>query len=357
MLIEEDQIEAPIEQEIQEQSESPPSIRESLASALAETKAKQKSDEPEEPAKLVKEVAPKKAAKAPKEAARTNKEDVSSVAPTVAAKAPVAEAPSVKMPHSVPKSMADEWGKLSRPMQEWMAKRETEIHGEITRNGEERQFGQQVRELALPYVPLIRAEGGEIIGAFKDYLNTAYQLRTATPQAKGQLLLQLAKQFGADLRGAVQPQANSDPRFNEVLQKVQTLESTLHTEREAKKQQEDSAIRSQVDAFATDPAHPHYEEVKADMAALLRGGIAKDLQDAYDRAVYSNPQTRSTLLAKQAEEKRVADEKKAKADKARNAGSSLRGGPGPSALKNGAIVQPDLRKALRSAFAEHRGEA
>jgi len=141
-----------------------------------------------------------------------------------------------------------------------------------------------------------------------------------------------------------------------LQQQVQSLQQTIQQQTELKKQQEDEAIQSQIKTFSADPKNIHFEAVKAEMAALLKSGIAKDLADAYDRAVYANPHTRSTLLQAQtqsAEEKQVAD-KKAKADAAKKAGSSIKGAPGMAALKNGQIVQKDLRSELRAQFAAHR---
>ena len=144
--------------------------------------------------------------------------------------------------------------------------------------------------------------------------------------------------------------------LQQLQQELAGLKGSIEKEKALKEQQEAQALQSQVEAFKSDPKHIHFEAVKADMAALLRGGIAKDLDDANDRAVYANPHTRSTLLEQNknsVEEQRVA-EKKAKAEAAKKAGSSIKGAPGMAATKNGTITQSNLREALKSAFAEHR---
>jgi hypothetical protein len=45
----------------------------------------------------------------------------------------------------------------------------------------------------------------------------------------------------------------------------------------------------EVAAFAADPRHPSFGQVRGQMADLLRGGQAKTLQDAYDQAVANTP--------------------------------------------------------------------
>jgi hypothetical protein len=359
-MLEEAQVETPVEDAEIEQPIEPPSIRDSLASALEESKAKAANDA--DGKKLVSFKATPKEAKVKDDNAidkplktKTIK-DITKDVSQVTGKETVL--PEIKTPQSFQGANAPAWKDLPRNMQEFLAKREEDYHRELTKQDEERTFGRSIKELASPYLPLIQAEGGDVTKAFQNFLNHAYILRTKSPQEKGLLILKLAQEFGADLRGAAQQgNVQVSPQLQQLQQEVQDLKKQREQEIALKKQQEDTALKSQVDAFSADPTHIYFETVKAEMAALLRGGIAKDLQDAYDRAVHANPQTRSALLSQQKEEEKQVADKKAKAEAAKRAGSSLRGGPGPSALKNGQIKQPDLRKALESAFAEHRGEA
>lgn len=330
-----------------------PSVRESLAAAIEQNKSKESEEEKPKSGRERDDAG--KFTKGQKEQATkdtvSRETQVSKVAP---------ELPEIKMPKSFPAEKAKDFAALPRPIQELLAKREEDYHKELTKHDEERQFGRTISQMASPYLPLMKAEGADVTKSFEQFLNTAYILRTKSPQEKGQLILKLAQEFGADLRGATQQaQQPFNPVLHQLQQEIAGLKGQLERETTLKKQQEDSSLKSQIDVFAADPKNVHFETVKAHMAALLRGGIAKDLQDAYEQAVYANPHTRSTLLeanVKSVEEQRVAD-KKAKAEAAKKAGSSIRGAPGMGAVKNGLIAQPDLRKAITSAFAEHRGEA
>ncbi len=75
----------------------------------------------------------------------------------------------------------------------------------------------------------------------------------------------------------------------------------------------------------------------------------KVLQDAYDRAVFANPTTRSTVLAaqRQTEETQRQQETKARAEKARRAGSSVTGFPSGSAAPQ---AKESLRAEIEAAF-------
>ena len=85
--------------------------------------------------------------------------------------------------------------------------------------------------------------------------------------------------------------------------------------------------------------HPYLKEVEPQMHALAKldrdqGKQAIDLDDLYDRATWGeNRSTRELLLAErqESEARKAADERKAKADAARRAGSSVTGAPGPGA--------------------------
>ena len=268
---------------------------------------------------------------------------------------PVKE-PEIAIPQGLNAAIKAKWKDIPPDVRQEFARREADFHKELTRHDEERNFGRQVEKIVTPYMATIRSEGATAPQAIESLLNMAHLLRVGTPRQKSDLLLRTAQNFGVDLRQALQ---QAPQQQNHVLQgiqqELQSVKDQLQQEKELKKQQEDASIQDTIEAFRADPKNIHFETVKAHMASLLKSGLAKDLQDAYDQAVYANPQTRSTLLQQQTQtvqEKRLA-EQKARADAARKAGSSIKGSPGVAASKNGKIVQPDLRSELKAQFAAY----
>ena len=259
----------------------------------------------------------------------------------------------VEPPTHINNSYKAHWKDIPPVVRDAIAKREEEVHREITSRSEDRTLGQKFKEVVTPYVAQMRAEGAEPMQAVQSLLNTAYVLRSGSQAQKTQLLLETARQFGVDLRQAAQqPQQQVHPVIQELQHKQALLEQRLEQERVAKEQQEQAGIHGQIATFAAQPGHEHFETVKAHMAALLSNNLAKDLQDAYDQAIYARPDIRSTILNQQSaglEAKRVA-EIKAKADAAKRAGSSLRGSPGMVAEKNGKIAHSNLRDAIASSY-------
>lgn len=71
--------------------------------------------------------------------------------------------------------------------------------------------------------------------------------------------------------------------------------------------------------------HPYFEEVKPEMMVLLDSGLAVDLEDAYQQAIWMKPETRSKKL--EDEKEKVLSQKVKEAQKARQAGFAPKGKP------------------------------
>lgn len=318
-----------IEQEIAETNDAPLDLRGEIENAIKEVKEKEAPDEVRE----------EKPAKQRDETGKFAKKEV--------VDKPVDETPKTVAPQSWKAEYKDKFATLPPEIQAEIMRREEEVDKTIKNQDEERLFGKQLKETITPYLPIIQAEGGTPATAVKDLLNTAYVLRTGTPEQKRNLILRTAQQYGVDLT-QVSQQSDADPQVQALYQKIESLEGRLTQQDMSREQQERAAIQSEIDAFASNPDHRHFETVKADIAALLNGGRATDLKDAYQKAVWANPDTRSALLAEQ-EAKRVA-EIKAKADAARKAGSSVTGSPGATAPKVAKVQDRGLREELEANF-------
>jgi hypothetical protein len=124
-------------------------------------------------------------------------------------------------------------------------------------------------------------------------------LRYSTPDQKNAYFKQLAQTYGIDLGqvvpGATGTQASPvDPAIQAMQQKLHAIESGLTAQQQASYHQLEQETSKQVDQFASDPAHPHFEEVADDIVLLLKTGLS--LQESYDKAVWANPLTREKQL-------------------------------------------------------------
>lgn len=248
------------------------------------------------------------------------------------------------------------WAEATPEVRKAILRREQEVELGFTKLDEDRNFGKSLKDVITPYLPIITAEGGTPATAVKELLNTAYILRTASVAQKTALFHQLAQQYGVDLS---QPNNNPAVQPNQILaqtqQEIAALKQQIQQQPEVfRQQQENLVIKSQIDAFAADSKNVHYEKLKPIMASLLQSGQAKDLQDAYDKASWADPDIRSAMQSDQqkaAEAQRIA-EIKAKADLSRRASVSVRGSPGIVPVANGSATD-SIADDIRAAWDEH----
>lgn len=321
-----------------------PTVRQHIKAALEEVKERQNVE------KDIKEDKPK--GEKPTQPASGRERDesgkFSQQIPAKPVEKPVVE---TKAPDSWKAEVKAEWAKVPPAVQAEIARREADMHKTVTSMDAERAFAKEMQTSIMPYMPLINMSQSTPAKAVTELLNYAQILQTGSPQAKGQLLWQLAQRWQADMQRGHPQQANQPQNVIQNLQgEIAQLKTQLTKLPEGiKQQQEEAQLKSIIDAFSADPKNVHYERVKGVMAALLSNGVAKDMQDAYDRACYADPEIRSTLEAvksQSAEAKRVADIK-AKAEKARNASVSVKGSGGAQAAE---VKRPklSLREEIRA---------
>lgn len=281
------------------------------------------------------------------------KPTASKVAPTP----PEAETVS-RAPKAWKADMHEKFTTLPPEIQKYISDREDEVYRGFTKLDEDRNFGKSLRETIQPYLPMIAAEKGTPLTAVQTLLNTAYVLRTASPAQKSQMIMQVCRDYGVDVRSLNAPAQATDPNVAALQNRIAQLEGTLtkqETDRQQaefwKNQQDQEEVTKLISEFRSDPGNVHFETLRPYMQALLEKNLATDLKDAYEKAMYAHPDIRSTVQqahSADAEQRRIAD-KSAKAEQARRAGASVTGGPGVAVPNN---VAPDrsLADEIRANF-------
>jgi hypothetical protein len=334
---------------------SPPaelSLRDEIASRLEAVKTAPEGETVEQRDQRVRDEQGRFAEK-PKEARRpvlTVKPDAQAATPAVVdpAAPPVPAAPAVKPPDGWTAAAKAKFDKLDPDIQAEIIRRETDMHRQFTTQDQDRTFGKKIRETATPFMATILSEGGNVEQAFQQFLTTAQIMRGNNQQLKAQALRQVAQQFNVELGQPLQ-QAPQDQQFETLNQRLDRLERERQEEIQQRQVQEQSALTSEIDAFKAEPGHEHFEAVKTLMGTLLQSGQATNLKEAYDQAIWANPEIRSTLTAAQtanAEQKRLTDLKD-RSGAAKWAAGSITGGPG-GVKPNGAAVERSLGEEIRA---------
>lgn len=345
-----------MEVEGQIEQEAPATPEKSLEDTIREAIHTPKADEVAAPAEVTPEPVQTDAArdeqgrfaKGGKEA--RVKPEGEQAAPAEAAPVQVA---AIKPPDGWTAAAKAEFDKLPPLVQAEVTRREADMHKKFTTQDDERNFGKKVRETLNPYMATIIQEGGTPERAIDELFRTAMILRSPNPQVRQQALRTIAHQFNVDL-GSLQQAATQQAPGVHPEQVSQLVQAEIDKWRQT---QETTQLTSEIDKFAADPANIHFETVKPVMAALLSSGQAKDLPDAYNQAIWANPDIRSSLTASQtsaAEGQRLAVAKAA-TEAARRAGGSVTGGPGSAKALNGTGKSIPIEETIRAALRESQG--
>lgn len=201
--------------------------------------------------------------------------------------APVVEAKPV--PKSWPKEMHEHWGKVDPKVQEYWEAREKQMLDGLEQYKQDATFAKSLKDVLTPYQPILKAQGLSETTAVQSLLNAHYRLTQGTQEAR----LAAYQELGRNL-GLAQTDPNApapDPKLTAIEQQVQQLQQSISQREQAALQEAKAKIAKDVETFASDPAHPYFEDVADDMMAMLHAGHS--LQEAYDKAVWANPVTRA----------------------------------------------------------------
>lgn len=227
-----------------------------------------------------------------------------------AAKAAIEGKPA---PKTWPKEMHDHWWKTPKEVQDYWEVREKQMLDGLEQYKGDAVYGKSMRDAVTPYMALIQAQGIDAPRAVQTLLNAHYKLSVSPPSQKQQYLQYIAKQYGIDttgLGGEAQGQQAADPRYQQLQDKIHNLERVIQSGSEQQINVERTRISQEVNTFASDPAHPYFDEVADEIILMLKAGLP--LQDAYDRAVWANPGTRAKETTRIQTESKAESEKKAR---------------------------------------------
>jgi hypothetical protein len=94
-----------------------------------------------------------------------------------------------------------------------------------------------------------------------------------------------------------------DPNTQYLQQQLQHTQRQLHSLTTSQAQREQAELNSMIEQAKQ--GKEHFDVVRKEMAALMDAGTAKDINEAYDMAVWARPDLRASLLAKQQAEQRA----------------------------------------------------
>ncbi len=257
-----------------------------------------------------------------------------------------------KPPTSLKGNVQAKWDKLDPDVRAEFHRREANFHEGLSAYKQMADIGKVMDAEVRPYEAFIRSKNLSAPAVVRELMNTAYTLSTGAPEAKMQVVLNIAKEYGIDLSNvqeSAQQLAAAAPQIDPVIaplqQKLEAIEKRFEEQSNEAARREYAELQRQTNAFAQNPSNKFYELVKLDMAALIETGRADGLQDAYDKAIWANPEARAQLLAEQ-----QAAERKAKAEKAAAAKKAASTNVAPRGTLPAAPVVGSMEDTIRATY-------
>lgn len=225
-------------------------------------------------------------------------------------------------------------------------RRESDFHRGVEEFKTHAQKARAYEQVIAPYQQTFQQLGVDAPTAIGALLKADHTLRYGDPATKAQYFQQLAQQYGVNLENISNP-LPIDPQIQYYQQQNNQLIQTTEKLHNWVQQQEQTRANQELEQFSQ-AGNAHFDAVRGDMADLLETGKATSLQDAYEKAVWMNPDIRQSLI----EQQRSEAQKKAMAEaqnlRAKTAAVSVKGSS-PSAggvQTNGS----DLRSLIASQF-------
>lgn len=218
---------------------------------------------------------------------------------------------------------------LDNEGRQFILDRHKELEGDYTRKTQEladiRKRYERLDDVLKPYDEIARAQGLDLA----PHVASALQYYVAFQRDPLSVVKHLvtANQITPEQLGLGQKEDDdTDPTIGALRSELESTKREIASLKQGTQATNQAALNAQISEFRDakdeqgNPKHPHFEQVRPLMAALVNQG--KSLQDAYDAAVWAVPEFREASQAearKKAEEdaKRKEKERQQKAEKER----------------------------------------
>ena len=206
------------------------------------------------------------------------------------------------------------------------------------------------------WAPYLQEVGIPADQAFQILLQTEYSLRHGTPEQKRNAILGIMSEYGIDIGYGVPsaqqhaPTPIRDPavpyleqQFGTLLQLLRDQKRSDDEARLATTRQSINALRNSHTAGQLD--YPYFDQVRSEMASIVKSGGANSLSEAYQMAVRANPTTRQLLEKSERRARRtIAHERAQKAKK------TSRTNVLPSAIPGGPKAPKTMRETMEEVY-------
>lgn len=245
-------------------------------------------------------------------------------------------------PKSYKKEYADIFKDLSPEWRKYLHERESETEKGFSRLNN--QLGSY-KFLNDAFTQRQQKLSGYGINKQQEWIEQLIKIEDALESDPAATIKALAEAYG--INNENKP---SNPQETQYLGKIRQLEQSIGSLQQFVNQSQQESAQKAFESFigAKDESgaskHPYFEDVREGMSALLSQGAAKDLEEAYEKAVWLNPEVREKVIAQRAQAELQA--KAAEAQKAKAAAFSPKGKAVPE--QTGLSLREELEKGFEA---------
>lgn len=281
-----------------------------------------------------------------------------SIPTALAAPAPEAQPEPIRPPASWSAQAKADFATLAPHIQQEVLRRETEVNKGFEERATKLKQWEPLDAVLAPVRSRLAMNGLNDVSYVQALVAADETLRGPN---KVQGLLQLAQQYGIDLRQFTQPgQAPQQQAFQPQPQPVDIQAEIDRRFQEFQNTTQTAQTQAQLDAFAKD--NLYYENVRPAMAAIIQTDPSlaqlaatnpvEALKAAYEQACWASPTVRPLMLKEQAAKTDEANRAAATArvNGARQAAGAITGSPAPGSAPTRSGPAPSIRDTLTEAF-------
>lgn len=214
-----------------------------------------------------------------------------------------------KPPQGWRPEIREKWSTIPEDIRREIIRREEASAAGVAKLRQQYEPAENLYRAVSQYEQYFQHIGREPVQYLTDVINMEQSLTLGNPAQKFETILSIADQYGIPIRQALD--AAMGGRLNQFIQDAHQQHRTppaippeiqreLQESREFRRRIVEDAAMAEYNAFVADTEnHPFFEEVKEDMARLLETGAAETYKEAYELAVYRNPEIRQREIARQ----------------------------------------------------------
>ena len=181
------------------------------------------------------------------------------------------------------------WGAIDPKVREYIHSRESDFHRGLEGYKTDAARMRHLQKNLEPYQGLLYAEGVTIESALPVFLQLANIMNNGSREQKQQLWNAMAERYGIAPQSATP--SDGARALQDRLDRIEQWQrdAAVSAQENARRYEAEETVRldAEIQQFSAD--HPHMDALRNVMADLLEAGLAKDLTEAYDKALRWDP--------------------------------------------------------------------